>query len=265
MGADRAGSVRVFAPADHARRRVLRWATRHAARTGGSVQVLVDGRGHPDDGGHPRNIPGLLVRTARDLAGRVLGPLRPPMATALVRELVGAVAGARMLVVPQSLPELPEVVGTMSEPVVAVPDRELPSAHGDVVLALAPWTGGEVVGAAFETAARYGADLQVVRALEPAGDAAEAARTCEDDLAVWRLALPEVTVDLEVVGSDPTEALTRRAREAQLVVMGPPARGGARGLLDPSPGSELLRTSPCPVLVVPPPGAPRPMWSARSG
>jgi nucleotide-binding universal stress UspA family protein len=74
-----------------------------------------------------------------------------------------------------------------------------------------------------------------------------------------------VGVDLEVVDRDPVDALSWRVQDAQLVVMGRPARGRARELFAPSPASELLRTAPCPVLVVPPPDVPRPIWWARPG
>ncbi|HEY2194819.1 MAG TPA: universal stress protein [Actinomycetospora sp.] len=261
VGAHRARSVRVFAPADRSRRGVLRWAARHAARTDGFLEVLLEPAG-ADAPPAPAGLVGLLVETGRDLLARIVGPLRPA-ASRLTRELTGAVAGARLLVVPQSLPQLPALVEMVTEPLVSVPDRPLPRPDSSVVLALAPWTGPEVIGAAFETAARYGVDLRAVRAVSDPRDADEAARSCEDDLAAWRLTRPEVTVDVEIVDREPTEALMSRARDAQLVVTGRPARGRARELVEPSPASELLRLATCPVLVVPPPGAPRTTWSAR--
>jgi nucleotide-binding universal stress UspA family protein len=254
----------VFAPVAHARRPAVRWASRHASRTGACLQVLVDPEAEPVDRGRPPGVTGLLGSTVRDLTTRLWAPLRQP-AGPLVRALAGAVAGARLLVVPQSLPQLPALVEVLSEPVAAVPDGPLPPAEAPVVLALAPWSGPEVVGTAFEMAARYGVGLQVVQVVEEVQDSDEAVRACEDDLAVWRLARPEVGVDLEIVDRDPVEVLGRRARNAQLVVMGRPARGRARELVVRSPASELLRTAPCPVLVVPPPGIPRPTWSARPG
>jgi nucleotide-binding universal stress UspA family protein len=211
------------------------------------------------------DLAGLVVRTVRDLGSRLLSPLRRPSACALARELAAAVAGARLLVVPQSLPQLPELVEVVTEPLVAVPDRPLPPADACVVLALAPWTGPEVIGSAFETAARYGVDLRAVRAVEGLDDADAVERSCEDDLAAWRLTRPEVGVDVEVTDREPLEALVRGSRDAQLVVAGRPARGRVRELVAPSPTSDLLRLAACPVLVVPPPGPPRPTWSARSG
>ena len=266
VGGQRARSVRVFAPAARGRRPTLRWAARYAARTGGRLEVLVDPEERTEKaGGDPSGVVGLLAHTARDLVVRLVEPLLPPAAGSVVRDLVGAVAGARLLVVPQSLPELPAVVEVLSEPLVAVPDRALPPPGADIVLALAPWSGPEVVEAAFETAARYGASLRVVQAREPMGGAEEAAHRCEDDLAAWRLARPEVAVDVEVVEEDPVEALHRRAQEAQLVVLGRAARGRVRELVMPSPTSELLRTAACPVLVVPAPGPARPTWASRPG
>jgi nucleotide-binding universal stress UspA family protein len=267
VGERRARSVRVFAPAGRSRRGVLRWAARHAARTDGRLEVLLDAAEDDDRREPPAGLAGLLVETAADLLARVLDPLWPA-AGRLTRDLIGAVAGARLLVVPQTLPQLPALAETLTEPLVAVPDRPLPPADSSVVLALAPWTGPEVIGAAFETAARYGVGLHAVRAMPTSGDAEEAdetARCCEDDLAAWRLARPEVSVDVEVVHREPTEALLRRARDAQLVVTGRPARGRVRELLDPSPATELLRLATCPVLVVPPRGAPPPTWRARPG
>jgi nucleotide-binding universal stress UspA family protein len=254
----------VFAPADRGRRHALRWAARHAARTGGCIQVLVD-PGERQQQEHPAGTVGLLGRTLRDLLARVVDPLRSPDAGSVTRDLVGAVAGARLLVIPQSLPELLAVVEAVTEPVVAVPDHPLPPGDASVVLALAPWTGPEVIGAAFETAAQYGVALRVMQALDPERETGEAARTCRDDLAAWRLVRPQVTVDVEVVDRDPVEALHRRARGAQLLVMGRPARGRVRELVAPSPTSELLRTAACPVLVVPPPGPSRPTWSSHPG
>lgn len=264
VGTDRARSVRVFAPADETRRAVIRWASRHAHRTGARLQVLVDPEERCVGHAPPDGVLGLLGQTVRDLATRVLVPLWGP-ATSLVRDLEGAVAGARLLVVPQSLAELPALVDTLSEPIAAVPDLPLPPADARVVLALAPWSGPEVVGTAFETAARYGVELRVVQVVERVGNGDEAVRACEDELAAWRLVRPEVRVDLEVVERDAADALGRQAVAAQLIVMGRPARGRARELVDPSPASELLRTAACPVLVVPPPGSPRPTWRPRPG
>jgi nucleotide-binding universal stress UspA family protein len=265
VGAHRARSVRVFAPDTGARRCALRWAARHAARTEGSVQVLVDSAEHGDRPAPPGNVLALLARTVHDLAERVLGVVRPPTADPLVRDLVRAVAGARLLVVPQSLPQLPAIVELLTEPLVVVPDRVLPPADAPVVLALAPSTGPEVIGAAFEAAAQYRVPLQVEHAADPDREVEAAVQSCEDDLAAWRLARPEVAVDVEVVDAEPAEALRRRARGAQLVVVGRPTRGRAREVLAPSPTSELTCTAGCPVLVVPPSGPSRPTWSPRSG
>lgn len=265
IGAERARSVRVFAPTGRPRSPVVRWAARHAARTGGSLQVLVDPDIPDEDPAVPRSTAGLLGQALRDLLARVVGPLRPAAPGSLTRDLVGAVAGARLLVVPQSLPQLTALAEVLTEPLVAVPDRPLPPRDDDVVLALAPWTGPEVVGAAFETAARYGADLRVVAAAAPGSDPQEVARSCEDDLAAWRLVRPEVTVDVRVVDGDPTDALLQGTEDAQLAVAGRPARGRAREIVAPSPATELLRAADCPVLVVPPPGSPRTTWSARPG
>jgi nucleotide-binding universal stress UspA family protein len=256
--------VRVFAPTDQARHRVVRWASRHATRTDSCLQVLVDPEERCADHTSRGGVVGLLGQTVRDLASRVLTPVRSP-STSLVRDLEGAVAGARLLVVPQSLPQLTALIEMLSEPLVAVPDLPRPPDDARVVLALAPWSGPEVIGTAFETAAHYGVELQVVQVVERAEDRDEAVRTCADELAAWRLARPEVGVDLEVVDRDPVDALSRRVQDAQLVVMGRPARGRARELFAPSPASELLRTAPCPVLVVPPPDVPRPIWWARPG
>jgi nucleotide-binding universal stress UspA family protein len=264
VGRARARSVRVFAPSDRDRRRVVRWAARHASRTGACVQVIVDPDERPLVHGHPGGVAGLLRQRLSDLAGPLFPPLRP-RPDSLVRDLAGVVAGARLLAVSQSLPQLPVLLDLLSEPVVAVPDLPLPPTDAPVVLALAPWSGPEVVGTAFETAARYGVGLQVVQAVERAEDSDEAARACEDELAVWRLTRPEVDVDLAVVGQNPVDALRRWARNVQLVVMGRPVRGRARALIDPSPASELIRTATCPVLVVPSPGVPRPSWWARPG
>ena len=222
VGTDRARSVRVFAPADETRRSVIRWASRHAHRTGARLQVLVDPEGRCVGHAPPDGVLGLLGQTVRDLASRVLVPLRGP-ATSLVRDLEGAVAGARLLVVPQSLAELPALVDTLSEPIAAVPDLPLPPADARVVLALAPWSGPEVVGTAFETAARYGVELRAVQVVERVGNGDEAVRACEDELAAWRLARPEVRVDLEVV-------------ERDAVRCAGPARGGRPADRDGPPG-----------------------------
>ena len=87
------------------------------------------------------------------LVGALLGHVwalfvQPP---SLTERLGRASAGARMLVVPQSLPEVDVLVDTAYEPVTVVP-TDPPHPHGTVVLALAHRTTDETIEAAFDAA-----------------------------------------------------------------------------------------------------------------
>lgn len=244
VGHARAAGVRVYAPADLPREAALRWAARHAHQAGADLQVLVDAV--PHRGPAAGSTIGLLVETAQALGSRLLDLVPHPSLRRLAVRLAGAAAGVRLLVLPAALPELEQVVAAVEEPVVVVPDRPLPRPHAPVVLGLGPATGPAVVGLAFDVAARSGARLHVVRA-GCEGDGED----CRDGLAVWRLARPEVAVDVEVVDSDPLDVLRRRAWGAALLVVGRASRRPWRGWVVPSPTVALLRDPPCPVAVVP--------------
>lgn len=244
VGHARSGGVRVYAPADLPREATLRWAARHATQAGADLQVLVD---PPHEGARPAaSTVGLLVETAWVLGARVLDLVPYPSLHRLAARLAGAAAGVRVLVLPAALPELDQVVAAAPGPVVVVPDRPLLRLPAPVVLGLGPDTGPPVVGFAFEVAARSGARLLVVRA----GDDVSG-QDCRDVLAAWRLAHPEVDVEVDVWDVDPEAALRAPARSAALLVVGRPSRGRLGRWTTGSPVSALLRRPPCPVAVVP--------------
>ena len=112
------GIVRAFAPPGPGRHAVVAWARRHARRTGARIEILVapDLEAPPDRSTDTYTGPIALV-------GALLGHVwalfvQPP---SLPERLGRASAGARLLVVPQSLPEVDVLVDTAYEPVTVVP------------------------------------------------------------------------------------------------------------------------------------------------
>jgi nucleotide-binding universal stress UspA family protein len=257
--------VRAFAPPGAERHAVVAWARRHAGRTGSRLEILVD----PARPVARSGAAGVLAR----LLDRALGPLTAR--STLVDRLCRAAAGARMLVVPQRLAGVDELVDTAYEPVTVVPDE--PSRHrGPVVLALAPRTTDEAVDAAFDAATQRGAPLLAVRVRHPAAAPPSrcgvTAETVDDErrdwwerLAAWRITHPAVPVELHLADGDPALALVDLSFRARLLVLGRSGRGRVLASVATSPVAPVTLRARCPVLVVPPPGPPRRPWWPRSG
>ena len=266
------GIVRAFAPPGPGRHAVVAWARRHARRTGARIELLVDARprGHRPTGSTDTHTGPIA------LVGALLGHVwalfvEPP---SLTERLGRASAGARLLVVPQSLPEVDVLVDTAYEPVTVVP-TDPPHPHGAVVLALAHRTTDETIEAAFDAAERRGAPVHVLHLRDPdrwtvvtTEDAAvradEERRDCADRLSAWRITHPSVPVEVRVGDGDPTVELIGATCDARLLVVGRSARGRFLGTVAPSPVARTVRRARCPVLVVPPPGPPRRSWWPRA-
>lgn len=259
-----AAVVRAYAPPGRGRHAVVAWARRHAGRTGARVEILVD-PAPPGPAGGPAELLGrVLDRALAALAGR----------PALVDRLARAAAGARMLVVPQRLAGVDELVETAYEPVAVVPD-EPSHTRGPVVLALAPRTSDEAVDAAFDAAAQRGAPLLAVRVRDPeralpatrddqAEAVAEERRDWWDRLSAWHVTHPDVPVEVQVAEGDPALELVDLSLRARLLVLGRSGRGRVLASVAASPVAPVTLRARCPVLVVPPPGPPRRSWWPRS-
>ncbi|GAA4731413.1 universal stress protein [Actinomycetospora chibensis] len=267
------GVVRAFAPPGTGRHAVVAWARRHARRTGARIEVLVD----PDL--DPEAPPARATGTRAGPIALVGGLLEhvwalfgaPP---SLAERLGRASAGARMLVVPQSLPEVDVLVDTAYEPVTVVP-TDPPHPQGAVVLALAHRTTDETIEAAFDAAERRGVPVHVLRIRDPDrwtrvgtededGRVDEERRDCADRLSAWRVTHPSVPLEVRVGDGDPTVELIGSTCDARLLVVGRSARGRVLGAVAPSPVARTVRSARCPVLVVPPPGPPRRSWWPRA-
>lgn len=280
-----AGVVRAFAPVGSGRHSVIGWTRRHARRIGARVEILVDpdpGRGDAATGaaGSARftRAGGAVVPLA-DLLGGPFENLLKRASTllgvrpSLVDRLGRASAGARMLVVPQALPGVEELVDTAYESIAVVPD-DPPHPGGPVVLALAARTPDDAIDAAFDAAARCGAPLLVLRLRDPERWSVvtdeDLARLVEDErrywsdhVSGWRLAYPRMPVEVRVSDAEPAPELLALSCQARLLVLGRSQRGRVVGSVAPSPVGRVIRGAHCPVLVVPPPGPPRRHWWPR--
>lgn len=240
------GRIRAYAPPGPMRHHVVTWAAHYAWCTGAHLDLLVD----------------------EQSVHRVAGASRAD-------RLVRAAAGARLLVIPQRLPEAAEIVDRAYEPVVVVPEGDPPDDPAPVVVALAGRTRDEVLDAAFAESVRQATPLLALRVREglPRSETTEAEavraiaderRAWEDHLSLWHLVNPDVTVTVRVADGDPVDVLAEQSRTSRLLVLGRSGRGRLLGVLRASPVAELARTASCAVLVVPPPGPPRRSWWPRS-
>jgi nucleotide-binding universal stress UspA family protein len=116
--------------------------------------------------------------------------------------------------------------------------------------------GGErALWFAADSAVQLGVDLLAVaaesrfRIAPPHGPERE---PLASQLAICRASHPGLTIKSRVVEVRAAEALVRAAGEAQLVVVGSRGFGTAAGALLGSTSQELLRESPCPVVVLSP-------------
>jgi nucleotide-binding universal stress UspA family protein len=146
-------------------------------------------------------------------------------------------------------------------PVVVVPPKwagswsPTPSLR-PVVVGVDGSEGGErALWFAADSAVRLGVDLLAVAAegrfrfTPPDGPQRE---PLASQLAICREGHPGLIAKFRVVEVRAAEALVRAARDAQLVVVGSRGRGTAAGALLGSTSQELLRESPCPVVVLSP-------------
>jgi nucleotide-binding universal stress UspA family protein len=175
-------------------------------------------------------------------------------------------------------PDAAAVVATSCCPVVVVPRTTPPpgAAEGPVVLAVAPWTGEDVVELAFDEASGQQAPLLAVRAWTEPGldlgrrwpdptaewDRADERAHRELDLALapWRAGHPEVSVRSVAVQDGAADLLVALSHRARLLVLGRSTRGAWLGGIATSPMTALLEAARCPVLVVPFEGPPRATW-----
>jgi nucleotide-binding universal stress UspA family protein len=253
----------------------LRWAAAEADRRDAPLHIVIgDSRARSRSG--RRGVFADALATVRDavpglevLGGSTRGPVRD--------ELQELSADAAVVVVPATLPDTAAVVASSYCPVVVVPSDAPPATEaGPVVLAIAPWTGEDVVDLAFEEASGQHTPLFVVRAWTEPGidlgrprsgpiaewDRAEERACRELELAIspWRVSHPDVDVRCVAVDDDAAELLVALSHRARLLVLGRSTRGALLGGPSESPVTALLRTAPCPVLVVPPEGRPRTTW-----
>ena len=112
------GIVRAFAPPGSGRHAVVAWARRHARRTGARIEILVapDLEAPPD---RPTGAHAGPIALVGALLGHVWALFVDP--GSLTERLGRASAGARLFVVPQSLPQVDVLVDTAYEPVTVVP------------------------------------------------------------------------------------------------------------------------------------------------
>lgn len=144
---------------------------------------------------------------------------------------------------------------------------DAPPATGAVVVGVDGTPASQpAVGFAVQEAALRGTELIAVHSWTDAliGTAADASRSesdatiqqqradtvLDEPLARWTQRYPDVPVVREVVRERPTQALLRRSRTAQLVVVGSRGLGGFRGLVLGSTSHHLLHHAACPVAVV---------------
>ena len=161
-------------------------------------------------------------------------------------------------------------------PVVAVPPTPLPD-EGDVVVGVDGSTvSAEAVAVAVEQAAGRGARLVAVLAVTPTFDAYVASpavleelrergrRHLAESLAGQCDRHPDVEVVSAVHVADALPVLLAAAQDAALLVVGSHGRGALLRAALGSVSSSLLRTAPCPVVVVRPERhAPAPVHAQR--
>ncbi len=140
-------------------------------------------------------------------------------------------------------------------------DTQSPVVLGVDAIAPAP----AAIGFAYAEASRRGVALHMVYAWSHqrvavgfappvygfADDRDQAARLLSEATAGWSQLYPDVKVETVVEHSlDPPAAMRRAAREAGLVVVGPPDQSAAHGLLSGSVATALTNHARCPVAVV---------------
>ncbi|MBP2191380.1 universal stress protein [Nocardia goodfellowii] len=141
-------------------------------------------------------------------------------------------------------------------PVVIVPDHELPTAHGPVVVGVDGSSDSiRAVEVAFDQASRRGADLVAVHAWNPldyngSRTADQADQVLADAVAYYVEQYPGVRLTRMVVEDRPVKALLEAAESAQLIVVGSHGTGGFTGMTLGSVGQALLPVTPCPIAII---------------
>jgi nucleotide-binding universal stress UspA family protein len=252
------------------------WAGVEATRRGVGlhlVQVLPPSRDSGSRSGVPRGRARVLLHRAMGAVGTVAPDVPITMATvhgAVGPALVSCAAQAQLLVlgahgagsVVMSAGRAGTHVSTHAAcPVVVVPPKwagswsPTPSPRPVVVGVDDSDGGARALWFAAEAAVRLGVDLLAVAAenrFETASPDGPEREPLPSQLAACRASHPGLTMRFRVVEAGAAEALVRAARDAQLVVVGSRGRGTAAGVLLGSTSQELLRESPCPVVVLSP-------------
>lgn len=156
-------------------------------------------------------------------------------------------------------------------PVLCIPERSDPDAefHRVVVGSDCTAASAQAIDIAAAAAGRLGAELVVLHAWRPVGqyDAAIGARTfaqrwetetrpfLDDLVEPVRARHPELKISIELQYEKPAVALHAASSASDLVVIGQHGRHARYGMLLGSTARTLLRTSDCPVMVVPTPPA----------
>ena len=252
-----------------ARRRLLGAPAR--AATGARIEILVAPalEAPPDRAAGIRAGPIALAGALLEHVWALFADPAP-----LTERLGRASAGARMLVVPQALPEVDVLVDTAYEPVTVVP-TDPPHPHGAVRAGAGPPHARRTIEAAFDAAERRGVPVHVLRLRDPdrwtvvttadaVGRADEERQDCADRLSAWRITRPSVPIEVRVGDGDAAVELIQSTCDARLLVVGRSARCRLLGAVTPSPVARTVRRARCPVLVVPPPGPPRRPWWPRA-
>ncbi len=115
-----------------------------------------------------------------------------------------------------------------------------------------PAGDASAVTAAFADAARHGTPLVVLHARpgHATGSDADVAAALEDRLTPWRLAHPDVEIEVRVAHGHPEDALLHAAADARLVIVSTRSRTSIARIVLGSCSRALVRSSPCPVCVV---------------
>ncbi|WP_433038773.1 universal stress protein [Actinomycetospora sp. CA-053990] len=252
------------------------WAGVEATRRGVGlhlVQVLPPLRNSGSRSEVPRGRARVLLHRAMGAVGTVVPDVPITMATihgSVGPALVSYAAQAPLLVlgapgagsVAMSAGRAGTHVSTHAAcPVVVVPPKwagswsPTPSLRPVVVGVDDSDGGARALWFAAEAAVRLGVDLLAVaaenrfRIASPDGPERE---PLPSRLAICRTSHPGLSMRFRVVEAGAAEALVRAARDAQLVVVGSRGRGTAAGALLGSTSQDLLRESPCPVVVLSP-------------
>ncbi|MGI5132838.1 universal stress protein [Pseudonocardia sp. CA-107938] len=239
--------------------RAVTWAATEARLRDTGLQI-VHAAPYADSPAARRHADGILGR-ARTVARRdVPGvPVRTRVLDASpARALAGVADDAELLVVGMISEHAADVlIGSVATTVAATAPcavavvrghRQANSASRPVLLAVAdPVTDRSAIDVAFADAERHGTGLIVVHATSDHAAAAHLERSLEP----WRDRHPGTPVEIRTDHGSVISVLLGATARARLVVTGRHSHGAvARAVLG-STSRDLVRLSPCPVLVVP--------------